>query len=105
MHGGSRGGELNQNVVAFRFLLDFISQLANAPLLFFVNGSAGIGDGRFHLVDQYVDLFLGGIGFNDEQLFVNPHSSSLFKPRARRLNFVMDFSTPSAIMDSTARDA
>src|SRR4051794_8194927 len=45
MNGGSNGGELDQDVVAFGPLLNLVGELTNAPLLFLVDGSAGIGDG------------------------------------------------------------
>src|SRR5260221_301405 len=67
--------------------------------------SAGSRDIRFHLLDELVDLFFRRVRLHDKQLFVDHHSSSVFKPGARRLNFVMDFSTPSAIMEATASAA
>src|ERR1700722_15064316 len=98
------GGELQQNVEAFVALLNAIGQLAYAPLVGFVDVASLGGDQRGQLFDQMIDFFFRRIRPEYEQLFVDPHSSS-FKPGARRLNFAMDFSTPSAMMDSTACDA
>src|SRR5580698_106983 len=76
-----------------------------SPLVDLVNSAACCGDILAHLVDEVVDLFFCRIGFDDEQILVDSHSSSFVFPWARRLNFVMDFSTPSAIMDSVASAA
>src|ERR1700722_3523782 len=98
------GGELQQNVEAFVALLNAIGQLAYAPLVGFVDVPSLGSDKCGQLFDQMIDFFFRRIRPEYEQLFVDPHSSS-FKPGARRLNFAMDFSTPSAMMDSTACDA
>src|SRR5580693_2036541 len=79
-----------------------ISELAGAPVIDLVDGSLAGGNQRLELVHKRVDLLLRRIRLHDKQLFVDSHSSSCFKPPARRLNIVMDFSTPSAIMDSIA---
>src|SRR5579862_6315773 len=97
------GGELQQNVETFIAFLNAIGQLAYAPFLRLVDVAPLGGDERGQLFDQVIDLFFRRIRPEDKQLFVDPHSSS-FKPWARRLNFAMDFSTPSAMMDSTACD-
>src|SRR5437868_6363306 len=82
-------------------LLHAISQAALAPLFHFVDRAARAGDHALHLFDDLVDLLFRRVRLDDEQLFVDSHSSS-FKPWARRLNFVMAFSAPSAIMEVTA---
>ncbi len=94
--------ELDQHVQAFAVLLHAVGQLAHAPLIDFVDRAFAGGDHLLDLFDEAVDLLFRRIRLHDEQLFVDSHSSSLFKPWARRLKIVMDFSTPSAIMDSTA---
>src|SRR5580704_12510654 len=98
------GGELQQDVVAFVALLDAISQLADAPFVGLVHIASLGGDVGSQLFDQMIDLFFRRFRPENKQLFVDPHSSS-FKPWARRLYFAMDFSTPSAMMDSTASEA
>src|SRR5579864_1003195 len=102
LHRLGRRTELEQHICAFAVLVDAVRQPALAPLIHFVYGPAGTGDHRFHLFDELVDLLVRSIRLHDKQLFVDPHSSSVVKPRARRLNIVMDFSTPSAIMEATA---
>jgi len=99
-HGFRTAGELDKHVVAFPVLVHPVRQAALAPLFQFVDGSAGGGDHAAHLFDDLVDLLFGRIRLDNEQLFVDSHSSSL-EPRARRLNFVMAISAPSAIMDTT----
>src|SRR5579863_8076399 len=102
LHGLGRRIELEQHVCTFPVLVHAIRQPAFAPLIHFVDRAASAGDHRFHLFDELVDLLFRGIRLHDKQLFVDPHSSSVVKPWARRLNIVMDFSTPSAIMEATA---
>src|SRR5580698_1108364 len=100
------GRELHQDVAAFAILLNPVSQPPLSPLVDLVNRAAGCRDTFAHLVDQVVDLFFCRIGFYDEQILVDSHSSSVGTPPwARRLNFAMDFSTPSVIMDSVASAA
>ena len=94
--------ELNQDVMPFVVFRHAIGQLAHAPLVDLVDGALAGGDHVLDLFDESVDFFFRRIRLHDEQLFVDSHSSSCFKPWARRLKIVMDFSTPSAIMDSTA---
>ncbi len=98
------GAELHQHVMPFAVFVHPVSQPALSPLVDFVDGAARIGDILAHQGNEAVDLFFCRIGFNDEQIFVNSHSSSV-EPGARRLNFAMDFSTPSAIRDSAASAA
>ena len=105
LHGLRLGCKLHQHVVAFAMLLNPVSQPALAPLLDFVDGTARRRDILAHGLDEVVDLFFCRIGFHDEQILVDSHSSSVVEPWARRLNFAMDFSTPSAIMDSAASAA
>src|SRR5579863_7641061 len=102
LHGLRRGAELKQHVKAFPVLVDPVSQLALAPFFGFFHGAARRGDHRFHLLDELIHLLVGRIRLHDKQLFVDPHASSAFEPGARRLKIVMDFSTPSAIMEATA---
>src|ERR1019366_3524035 len=97
---GSRG-ELEQDVSALAVPIDFVGQLALAPFFHFVHRAAGVRDGRLHLFDEGVHLLVRRVRLRYKQLFVNSHASS-FEPGARRLNFVMAFSTPSAIMETTA---
>src|ERR1700686_1420749 len=100
-HRFRRRRELDQHVGALAMLVDAVGEPALAPLIHFVYRAAGGRDHTLHLLDDLVDLFLRRVRFNDEQLFVNSHSSS-FKPWARRLNFVMAIAAPSAIMETTA---
>src|SRR6185295_6025588 len=75
-----------------------------APFLHLVDRPARAGDHALHLFDDLVDLLVRRARVDDEQLFVNSHSSS-FEPWARRLNFVMAISAPSEIMEATASAA
>src|ERR1035438_9134160 len=86
-------------------LLNPVSKTPLSPLVDLVNRAAGCGDILAHLVDEVVDLFFCRIGFDDEQILVDSHSSSFVEPGARRLNLAMDFSTPSVMMDSVASAA
>src|ERR1043166_7880489 len=97
-----RGAELDKYKNALVVLLQTVGQLSHAPFVRLLDGSVAGGDHLFDLVDEAVDLFLRRVRLDDKQCFVESHSSSWCKPRARRLNIVMDFSTPSASMDSTA---
>src|SRR5213075_536804 len=101
LHRFRTGRELDQHVVAFAMLFHAVRQPALAPLFHFVDRAARGGDHAGHLLDNLVDLLFRRVRFDDEQLFVDSHSSS-FKPWARRLNFVMAFAAPSAIMETTA---
>src|ERR1035438_7615878 len=94
-------GKLEQDVSALAVPVDFVGQLALAPFFHFVHRAAGVRDGRLHLFDEGVHLLVRRVRLRYKQLFVNSHASS-FEPGARRLNFVMAFSTPSAIMETTA---
>ena len=105
LHRFRAGGELEQHVGAFAVLVHPVGQPALAPFIHFVHRAAGVGDDALHLFDELVDLLVRRIRFDDKQLFVDSHSSSVFKPGARRLNFVMAFSTPSAIIELTASAA
>src|SRR5205823_5282107 len=96
------GSKLHQHILAFAMLLNAVCQPALAPLVDLIDIPTRAGDTLAHLVDEVVDLFFCRIGFHDEQVFVDPHSSSGVAPGARRLNFAMDFSTPSVIADSAA---
>src|SRR6185312_10614555 len=96
------GSELDQHIAAFAMLLNAVSQTPLSPLVDLVNRAAACDDTLAHLVNEVVDLFFCRIGFHDEQILVDSHSSSVVTPWARRLNFAMDFSTPSAITDSAA---
>src|SRR5579863_8481211 len=102
VHQIGRARKNEQHVTAFVEFRNAIGQLADAPVVNFVDRTLAGGDHLLDLVDIRLDLFLRRVRFKDKQLFVDSHSSSSFKPWARRLNTVMDFSTPSAIMDSTA---
>src|SRR5205823_9517575 len=98
------GRELNQHVVSLAMFFDAVRQPAFAPLFHLVDRAPGACDHTLHLLDDLVDLFFRRVRFTNEQLFVNSHSSS-FEPWARRLNFAMAFSAPSAIMETTASAA
>src|SRR5260370_1676464 len=100
-HRLRRARDLQEHVGAFAMLVDAVGEPALAPLIHFVYGSARGRDHSLHLLDDLIDLFLRRIWFDNEQLFVNSHSSS-FEPWARRLNFAMAISAPSAIMETTA---
>src|SRR5205085_10586086 len=102
LNRGRFRGELEQHIGAFPVLVNPVSQPALAPFIHFVYRGSGRGQLRPQSLYELIDLLVRRIRFYDEQLFVNPgHASSLFKPGARRLNFVMAFSTPSAIMVRT----
>ncbi len=105
LHHHGLGAELHQDVMPFAMLFNLICQPAFAPLVNLVNRATRIGDMFAHLVNEAVNLFFCRIGFHDEQILVDSHSSSVVLPWARRLNLVMDFSTPSAITDSAASAA
>src|SRR5881296_3841231 len=85
-------------------LVHAVCQPALAPLFRLVDRAARGGDHTGHLLDDLVDFLFRRIRLDNEQLFVDSHSSS-FEPRARRLNFVMAISAPSAIMETTASAA
>ena len=101
LHRFGSGAELEQHVGALAVPVHSVGQLALAPFLHFVHRAAGVGDGRLHLFDECVHLLVRCIRLRYKQLFVDSHASS-FEPWARRLNLVMAFSTPSAIMETTA---
>src|SRR6185312_16192464 len=88
-----------QHIIAFALLFDAVGKTAFAPLFNLIDRAAGGGDVFRHLFAGVIALFFCCIGFDDEQVFVDSHSSSLM-PGARRLNLVMDKLTPSAIVDS-----
>jgi len=93
---------VQENIIPLVVLLHAIGQFADAPFFRLIDVAALAGYGSGQLLDERIDFFIRGIGPNYKQFFVNSLHSSSFEPWARRLNFVMDFSTPSAIMDSTA---
>src|ERR1035441_6747549 len=99
------GGELEEHVRAFAVFIHLVGQAALAPFIDFVHGGSGIGQLGSQLFHELVDFLVRSIRLYNEQLFVNPHASSLFKPGARRLNLVMALTTPSAIMERTASAA
>src|SRR5712691_12845586 len=101
-HQLRRRAELHQHVDAFVVLLHTVGEFAHAPLVGLLDRSLAGTDHLLDLFHKAVDLLFRSVRLNDKQLFVDSHSSSVFKPPARRLNAVMDFSTPSASMDSTA---
>src|SRR5581483_8126003 len=105
LHRLGSGGELEQHVRSLAVLIHSVSEAAFAPLIDLVYRRSGGGQLRSQLLDERVDLLFRRVGFYYEQLFVNPHASSVFKPGARRLNLVMAFSTTSAIMERTAAAA
>src|ERR1051326_6050992 len=105
LHGLRTGGELQQHIRAFAVLIHAVRQPALSPLIYFVDGCSGLGQLGPQLLYELIDFFFRLIRLHDEQLFVNSHASSLFEPGARRLNFVMAFSTPSAIIEPTASAA
>src|SRR5580658_6729090 len=102
LHRAGLGCELQQNVLRLVEFFDAIGEPPHAPLIGLVQSAAFAGDSTLQLLDDRVNLFVGCIRPYNEQLFVDPHSSSSRVPRARRLNFVMALLAPSATMDSTA---
>src|SRR5271157_2420099 len=102
LHAIGFGRELEQHIGAFAILIDAIRQAALAPLFDFVHRCPGRSQLRSQLLYELIDFFVRSIRLHDKQLFVNPHASSSVKPGARRLNLVMAFATPSAIMERTA---
>src|SRR5262249_44894406 len=98
------GRKLNQHVVTFAMLLHPVGEAPLAPFVDFVNRASRSRHYAFDLFDNLINLFFGRVRLYYKQLFVDSHSSS-FEPWARRLNFVMAFSAPSAIMETTASAA
>src|SRR5215472_16898100 len=115
LYAGRVRRELHQDVIAFLMLFHTIRQTAFAPFFDFVDRAAVRRHVFRHLFDEGINLFFCCIGFDDEQILVDPHFSSFVVPGARlcssaafvarRLKLVMDLLTPSAIMDSVASAA
>jgi hypothetical protein len=80
LHQLGRRAELEQHVNAFVVFRHTIRQLAGAPLVGFLDRAFSVGDQLLELADVRVHFFFRRVRLDDEQLLVDSHSSSVFKP-------------------------